>query len=203
MQDLKMEGVGSISGGEYDSVKVEGVCNCSSSIKAKEMSIEGVFNCAGELEVGYIYCEGVANTSNIRAKRITVEGVLKVKGEGKLEAEEIRCDGVIKTSGEISADILNAEGCISAKEIVGDSIKIDSHNHGRHFLPFTKKTGSRVSLIEATTIELSNVEADTVNGKDIVIGPYCRIENIDCSGTLSIHRDAYVRNITGDYTMNN
>jgi hypothetical protein len=59
---------------------------------------------------------------------------------------------------------------------------------------------SDVKLIEATTIDLSGVSAETVNGKDIIIGPNCKIDHIDCSGTLSIDRSSSVGNITGDYT---
>jgi hypothetical protein len=55
-------------------------------------------------------------------------------------------------------------------------------------------------MIEATTIELSGVRADVVNGRDIKIGPNCQIENIDCSGILSVDPSSYVRNITGEYT---
>jgi hypothetical protein len=204
MQDLKLEGIGSISGGEYDSVRVEGVGNCSGKIKANNINIEGVFNCSGEIEAGYLYCEGVSDfKSSIRVKKMNIEGVLNQKELSKIEAEEIVCEGVIKTFGEISADRLDAEGCISAREIVGDYIKINSHIRKSRFMKWITRFKSEVNLIEATTIDLSGVTADTVNGKDIIIGPNCRIENIDCSGILSIDSSSTVRNITGEYTRNN
>lgn len=201
MQDFHMEGVGNIHGGEFGTISVEGVGNCSGDIKADTIRVEGVFNCSGKVEARYLDCEGVANfRSNIRAKKITVEGVLSEKSGNKIEAEEIICEGVIKTGGEISADIIRAAGSISADEIVGDNIRIDSDWHPRHFFRFFNRTRSDVRLIEATTIELSGVNAMTVNGKDITIGPECRIENIDCSGMLSIDRSSVVKNITGEYT---
>lgn len=201
MQSFVMEGIGKISGGEFETLTVEGVGDCTNNIKADNIRIKGVFNCSGEVETRILYCEGVANfKSNIRAKKINVVGVLSDKDSTRIEAEEIICDGVIKTGGEISADIIKAEGCIEAKEIVGDQIFINSHYHSNRILNFLNRIKSEVRLIEATTIELSGVTADTVNGKDITIGPNCKIENIDCSGFLSININSYVKNITGNYT---
>lgn len=202
MDVFKMEGVGKINGGEFQSLKVEGVGTCPSNIKAENLEIEGVFNCSGDVDAGYLYCEGVANfKANIRAKKLVVEGVFNSKGGSKIEAEEIICEGVIKTSGEILADRITAEGCIAAKEIYGDDIRINSKYHANRVINFFNREKSEVNLIEATTIELCGVTADVINGKDITIGPNCKIEKIDCSGTLFVDRSAIVRTITGEYTM--
>jgi len=202
MQNINLEGIGTISGGEYDTINVEGVGSCTNNIKAENIHIEGVFNCAGEMEAGLLYCEGVANfKSNIRARKINVEGVLSVKDDYKIEAEEIICEGIIKTGGEISADIIKADGCIAAKDIVGDQIIINSRYHANRIINFFTRIKSEVKLIEATTIELRGVTADTVNGRDITIGPNCRIDNIDCNGFLFIDKNSSVGTITGNYTM--
>lgn len=205
MQNLKIEGLGSIYGGEFDSISIEGLGNCSNNVKADSIRIEGVFNCSGEIDARYLDCQGVANfKANIRAKKITVEGVLSEISGTKIEAEEIICEGVLKTGGEISADIVNADGCIEAREIVGDQIRIDSYELVNRFLSmftWNKSKMSKVGLIEATTINLRGVTAETVNGMDITIGPYCKIENIDCSGFLSINATSTVKNISGNYTM--
>ncbi|MDF2538437.1 MAG: hypothetical protein K0S76_1458 [Herbinix sp.] len=201
MQNYMMEGIGKISGGEFNSITIKGVGTCSSSIKAENIQIEGVFNCSGEVIAGVLDCEGVANfKSSIRAKKIIIGGVLNEHDGTKIEAEEIICDGVLKTGGEISADYFKADGCVVAEEIVGDQIIIDFH-YNKHIMNFFKKKVSDVRLIEATKIALSGVTAETVNGSDITIGPNCKIENIDCSGFLSIDRSSTVKNITGNYTM--
>lgn len=202
MQDFHIEGIGTINGGEFGLLKVEGVGTCSGDIKAADIRIEGVFNCSGNVDTGYLECEGVANfNSNIRAKKIIVEGVLNNKHGNKIEAEEILCEGVIKTYSEISADYIKVEGCIDANEIVGEHIIIDSDSHPHLLRRLFKSTTSEVNIIEATTINLSGIKAKAVNGKDITIGPSCVIDNIDCSGFLSIDRRAVVKNITGDYKM--
>jgi len=200
MQTFKMGGLGKISGGEYDEIRLEGVSSCSNDIKAESIYIEGVFSCSGEIETGTLYCEGVCDfKADIRAKKITVEGVFNEKEGTKIEAEEIICEGVIRTGGDIYVDVLRAEGVISAKGIYGDRIRIDTHhtiNRIKKF--FTMK--SEIKLIEATTIELCGVSVDTVNGSDISIGENCRINKVDCSGTLFIDKSASVGSIIGTYT---
>lgn len=202
MQNFIMEGIGKISGGEFETITVKGVSTCSNNIKTENMRIEGVFNCSGDVETGLLYCKGVADfKANIRAKKLTVEGVLSVRGDSKIEAEEIICDGVIKASGEISTDIMKADGCVEAKEIVGDYIKINSRYQVNRFMRFFSETKSNVKLIEATTIELTGVTADAVNGRDITIGPNCRIDKLECNGILFIDKNSEVHTITGNYTM--
>ncbi len=202
MQDFHIEGIGKINGGEFGNITVEGVGNCYGDLKADIVRIEGVFSCKGGFDVNLLDCEGVADFfSDIRAKKIVVEGVLNAKKEVKIEAEEIICEGVIKAGGEVSADVVHAEGCITADEIFGDKIFIDSYHHPRFVSRILRRWRSEVRLIEATTIDLRGVSASSVNGKDITIGPDCRIENIDCNGTLYIDKSSYVRNITGEYTM--
>ncbi|HHV11131.1 MAG TPA: hypothetical protein GXX75_12715 [Clostridiales bacterium] len=200
MKGLKLEGVGRVSGGEYDSIKLQGVSSCSDNIKAEDIEIEGVFTCGGEVEAGRMYCQGVADfKSNIRAKKVIVSGVFNLKEGAKLEAAEISCEGVIRTGGEIYADLLRADGCITAREVYGDNITIETHFPVNRIVKLFKTTKSDIKLIEATTIKLSGVTADTVNGTDITIGPNCKINSIDCSGALYVDSSSTVENITGNY----
>ena len=199
MIDNHMEGVCKIHGGEFGKLTVDGVGTCTDDIKAESIQINGVFKCVGAVETGLLQSDGTAEfMSNIRAKKIVIDGVATVKNNAKIEAEEVVCNGVIK-AGEISADRINADGVINAKEIVGDNIVIQSC-FGRIANFFVRKI-SNIELIEATTIKLCGVAAKSVNGKDISIGPHCRIDSIDCSGTLSIDKDSTVKTITGNYTM--
>ncbi len=201
MRDFNLEGLGRINGGEYDNINLEGVSSCSDNIKAEKIHVEGVFTCSGEVEAGLLYCEGVSDfKANIRAKKLVVEGVFNGKDGMKIEAEEIICDGVIKSGGEIYADIMKADGCVSAKEIYGDQIRICTHYPINKIVKFFNTIKSDIKLIEATTIDISGVTADTLNGKDITIGPNCKVGTVDCSGTLYIDSSSIVNSITGNYT---
>ncbi len=195
-----MEGVGRFGGGIYDNIVVEGVSSCSDDIKAEKIRIQGVFSCSGQIEAGELVCEGVSDfKANIRARKLNVEGVFNTKKGVKIEAEEIICDGVIKASGEIYADILTADGCVTATEVYGDRIKIHTHYSVNKILKIFNKQKSEIKLIEATTIDISGVMVDILNGRDITVGPNCTVDSIDCSGSLYIDPSSYVRNISGDH----
>jgi cytoskeletal protein CcmA (bactofilin family) len=201
MYDYNMEGIGKINGGEFGTVTVDGVGTCTEDLKAETIRVNGVFKCRGTLEAGFMQTDGTAEVNAyIRAKKMVVEGMLTVRGEGKIEAGEIECEGMIK-AGEISADIINADGFINAREIVGDRIVIRSHSN--RIAQFFTKRFSHIELIEATNIEIHGVVAKAVNGQNIVIGPNCIIDSVDCSGTLTVHDSSSIKTMTGDYTMKN
>ena len=197
MRDLTIDGMGKIDGGEYGTLKVDGMATCSGNLSAETAIVDGMFTGKGDVAAGTLSCDGMAKIrGNVKAGKLEVNGMLKLDG-GKLEADEVSCDGMIKIRGEISADVIKADGCINAEEITGDSIYVRSHRH--FFVPFFRRAGSCIKLIEATTVELKGVVAESVNGKDVRIGRGCRIDSVDCSGTLMISPWARVGKVTGDY----
>ena len=199
MQDFTLDGIGSISGGNYKTLTVDGVADCSGDISAEDLRVVGIFNCKNKVEAQHFYSEGVCNfKGGIKAKKLEVTGIVNLS-RGSVEADEILCEGVINAKGQISADKIHANGYINANEIVGDDIRIYSRTGFIGGL-FTFAKQSRIKLIEATTVHLSGVRGDEVNGQDIIIGPKCKIDRVDCSGTLSIDPTAMVGTITGDYT---
>jgi len=193
--DAKYDGVGTFPGGTYGSVVVDGVFSCSGDLMVSALNINGVFNCKGSLTADTFECDGTAKfEQGIRAKQSDVDGFVEV--EGDFEGTTIKCDGVIKAAGTISADLIEADGFLDTREIVGEKIVIKSRQSlltGK----FSFKKRFLVDLIEATTIELRGVHAKQVNGHDISIGAKCEIENIDCSGTLTVDKHATVNNVTG------
>lgn len=197
MQNFSIDGVGTMSGGQYDEVDIDGVVTCNGDIEAEVIKIDGVFKCHGKVKSASLKCNGTAEfDSAVIAKKLDIDGFVKME---RIEADEIRCNGMIEAQGEVSADFVDANGFINAKEIVGDRIRINSRMGKIMYILPEKR--SKINLIEATTIELRGVTAQTVNGKDIKIGPRCRIQAVDCSGTLSLHEKADVQTITGDYKM--
>lgn len=198
MNGFTINGVGTIDGGEFGTLKIDGAGKCTGELKAESIEIDGTFKCEGNVKAGVFDCDGSAKLDgDLEAKKIDVDGMLTVKS-GKIEAEEIDCDGMIDAGGEVSADVIDADGYIRATEIVGDKVSIKSRI-GRLVKVFNKK--SEIGMIEATTIDLEGVWANTVNGRDIVIGPRCEIKTVDCNGTLYIDEKATVGSVTGSYTL--
>lgn len=200
MNGFTINGVGTIDGGKFDSLKIDGIGKCTEDIEAENIEIDGMFECNGNIKAGLFDCDGMTKLKgNLEAKKLDVDGMLSVKS-GKIEAEEIYCDGLITADGEVSADLIEADGYICAQEIVGDKVSIKSKKRNIKFVKLFHKK-SEINIIEATTIALEGVWANAVNGRDITIGPHCEIKSIDCNGTLSIHEKATVGSVTGQYTM--
>lgn len=201
MNNIRIDGKGIIGQGEYDTVVIDGMAQCDGDLKVENLKVDGKFKCRGRLTAGTISCDGMAEIeADLFAKKLLVDGMLNVRNGANLEAEEIICDGSLHAEGQISADRIEADGFVSAKEIVGDQITIHSHNS--RLAKLLMKMSSQADLIEATRIQLRGVTAKTVNGCDVVIGPNCKIDRLDCSGTLSIDETAQVGVITGNGTQN-
>lgn len=212
-----LECAGRLDAGELEingAVKVEGAAG------VEDLTVDGALTVEGDkLECGRVECDGAikVNGGGMTASTIEVDGALNAKGD--VSADSITVDGCLKTEGQVSADRIHVEGTISAAEIVGDEVIIWNQNRGFTGLGFTVTVGgkkfsfgsdsgrghsdrvSQIGLIEATTIALEGVAAQTVNGTDVTIGPGCVIENLDCNGILRLDEAAQVGNITGNYTM--
>lgn len=206
MKDFSIQGLGSISGGEFSRLKVEGMGTNHGDILAEFLSIEGVFKSTGNVNTQVIECEGVADFSgNLRCKKLVMEGVLNLKGDSKLEADDIVGEGCINSKADINADRIKLHGCVNAKGIYGDQIEIESKEEGYstikkflHKINLSEHSkASNIELIEATQITITGVYAKEVNGHDIIIGPYCEVEKVDCTGTLRVHDSAKVGTIVG------
>lgn len=214
--DIDIDGVTSFDGGEFNRVTVDGVVTVKNAIQANEMEIDGVFNSSSDVLVNQLELEGVGNfKGNLRCHTANIDGVINLR-EGKLEADMLNCDGVLKAEGEINVDKIMADGCINAKEIYGDDITICSppnHAHGilaglGNFLrginpdnnleKLKNVQGSKIGILEATKVVLEYTEVESLCGTDITIGEGCYVENVDCDGTLRISNYARVGNISGN-----
>jgi len=188
----KVDGVGTINGGLYKDLDINGVCTVEGDLKAESIKINGVCTCNGNVEAERFDCDGVLTVNgNLRAGTADIDGVVTVNGS-KIEADRIDCDGLLSVEGEISADVIDADGKLNADEIVGDRIRIKSYwKRGLVALLFTigEKNSmkfSTIDLIEGTTVELRGVRAKSVNGHDVTIGKNCKIDRVDASGELTI-----------------
>jgi len=197
-KDGKVEGVGTIQGGVFDKLELDGICTVEGDLKAETLKINGVCSCNGNVEAETFVCDGVMTINgNLRAGTVDIDGVVTVNGS-KIEADRIDCEGLLSVDGEISADVIDADGMLNAKEIVGDRIRIKSYwKKGPVALLIgigVKKymKYSVIDLIEGTTVELRNVRAKSVNGHDVTIGKDCDIDRIEASGEISIHPSSKV-----------
>lgn len=210
---------GALECGRLDAGKMEicGAVQAAAGAGIETVEVDGALTVTGKLECSSVTCDGAIKVSeDMTAATIEVDGALNVKGG--VSADSIEVDGFLSAGGQVSADKVHVEGIISAAEIVGDEVVI--WQHGRSFIGRgititvggkkisvggnivrREQKSSRIGLIEATTIALKGVTAQTVNGTDVTIGPGCVIEDLDCNGILRVDLSAQVHNITGNYTM--
>ncbi len=193
----KISGVSTVGGGSYDELIMDGVITCNGDIHAQSAKIDGVVTVNGMVEAKEnIVLGGVLTvTGRVKGADIRVDGVCTIKDN--VEADHVFCKGVVTAQEQISADLVEGKGLLSAKEIVGERVNVHCDTKKRH--AFFKRSHElcKIEMIEATEIDIDGIEAKTVNGHNVIIGPDCIVENVDCSGTLSIAEGADVKNVNG------
>lgn len=216
MEDVKISGSGTLTGGEYSTVTVNGMGKCTASMRAQEVVVNGTFKvdgaaecrvltvngtlkCVGPLSAEESICNGAATVdSDMISNVLSVSGMLHVEGS-RLNGGALTCTGILTADGQILCDSLHATGIIKAGVLEGQSIRIRSHRPAalRRFL--LSKGLSKVEVIRGKELDLSGVTAEQVFGTEVVIGPDCNIEALHCDGTLSIDPTSTVENISGNY----
>ena len=204
MAVTRIKGVNTLDGGQYDELVLGGVVTANGDLKATSVEIGGVVTLNGRLESkSFIKIGGVVTVNNtLRAKTIDVGGVVTMHGD--VEADQIQIRGVVNAKGQVSADLVESWGVFSAEEVVGDKVIIHCDKQtgktigglfrlGRD----NKKNLPKVGTIEATEIDVDGIRCENLNGHNIVIGPRCIVENVDCTGRLAIAPEAQVKNING------
>lgn len=206
MQGYVVEGIGSMNGGEFSNLGIEGVGTNQGDIKADKIDIEGVFKSTGSIDAEYMDCEGVADiTGQMHIRKIVIEGVVNIKTEDKVEAEDIYCKGCLNSKGDIYAEIFRAEGCVDVRDLFGTEITIESKGKVIAGIKSALKTifsgknshHSNARTIEGGRIFLNGTKASLVRGNEVTIGPDCTIDVVDCSGTLKVHESSTIGEIKG------
>lgn len=199
MRDIKLDGISKINGGEYRIVSVDGITQINSSLKVRSFFIDGKCKVNGDTFSDELFCDGITEIKgNLTAVDIKVDGMLTVDGKN-VESITLVCDGNIKVKGSIFSEIVDANGVISANRIIGNKVNIKSLS-GK-FMKLFFSPVSKINIIKAEQIELSGVKSQSIIGNNIIIGPFCEINTINCSGKLKIDKRSNVNNILGKYSL--
>jgi cytoskeletal protein CcmA (bactofilin family) len=201
----RLDGVMTIPGGVFGDLDIDGVVTVDGDLEAALLDIDGVFTCTGSIKADTLDCDGIATVEgDLRVRTADIDGVLALKGS-KVEADSITCDGVLSVPGQLSADVIEADGFLNAHEIVGDRVSIGSLRKSYVLIKLWRRAKeavgiddfSKVDLIEATTVSIQGVHARSVNGHDVTIGRACKVDRVDCTGTLVIDPTAEVGEVVG------
>ena len=185
--DLRSEGKASISG----SGSVEG------DAQVKEFAVSGSGHVHGELKGEKCSVAGSFHVGSVSVQELSSSGSIHVCGD--LSAEQAVIRGAIYADGLINAENLDVafESDSRADSIGGSTVKIRKKGvvHGlldRIFKAGKEGTFQVKGSIEADEIDIEYVEADTVVGRNVVIGPGCKIKHLSYSESIKISPEAEV-----------
>lgn len=196
LRDLRIEGIGSSYGGEYNIVKLEGMATIKDNLKCTTFSSEGMCKCEGELIADNIRTEGTFKINgNVKAKKISVEGVAKFI-DSCVNADEVYVEGIIKCN-ELSADKIKIDGVCRVEKIFGESIDINPKASKRagFFDFFNSSYASDVKLIECTELNADELSAETIRASKIKLGKRCEVNLVEYSEAIDIHPEAKIKEL--------
>lgn len=193
MGEYRCEVIGSVNGGTYD-----------------KLHIEGVFTAKGPIRANLVTGEGVLKFSALSAETLTLEGVTKVTG--LLEAGACHSEGVLKAGAIIISGNLSSDGVINSTMLQADSATLIHNSKKETTRPFASIhaffTGkdiqdgksAHIRDIEANTLVMEDYSVQKIIGKDIVIGKGCIVEQVTADTKLRIHKTATVKDLTNSVT---
>ena len=188
MGEYRCEGIGSVNGGSYDKLHVEGVFTAKGPIKANLVTGEGMVNFYA-LSAESLTLEGVANVKgSLMAGTCTMEGVLKA--DRITITENFYADGVVSTDmlkAGTATLIFNSQKC-SPRPLA----KIRSFFSGKDV---TDEKNAKIEEIEAGTLVIEDYSVQKITGQDITIGRGCVVDTVQADIRLRIHKTATVKDI--------
>jgi len=189
MGEYRCEGIGSVNGGTYDKLYVEGVFTAKGPIKANQISGEGVMN-----------------FSALCVEEMTLEGVTKVNG--LLEAGSCNAEGVLKAGAITVSGNLYSDGVVNTGFLKADSATL-LHNKKKEWpRPFARflslfngqsakeEINAKIKKIEANILALQDYSVQSIIGQDITIGRGCIVDKVQANRRLRIHRSAIVQDLS-------
>lgn len=190
MGEYRCEGIGSVNGGIYDKLHVEGVFTAKGPIKANQLSGEGVMK-----------------FSALSAETLTLEGVTKVNG--LLEAGDCNSEGVLKAGAIIVSGNLYSDGVVNTSMLQADNATLVHNKKKESIRPFTRiraffsgrdiqeENDAKIRDIEANKLVIEDYSVQKITGKDIVIGKGCVVDKVIATASLKIHKSAQVKDFIG------
>lgn len=198
-QNIHIAGGSKINGNvKAEIVKIGGGAVISGNLETSDAKIDGVTTIRGDMKADNVEIKGSTSiTGNLYGKNIDVKGGISVRND--CNAEGFSGDGYFTIGGILKAsniDVKIEKGC-SAKEMYADKITLKQGDKSFSIINtigslFNKTISVNVSTIEGDTIDIENVTAKIVKGRDITIGKECVIDEVQYSENLNTDPTAKV-----------
>lgn len=188
MGEYRCEGIGSVNGGTYD-----------------KLYVEGVFTAKGPIQANLISGEGVMNFSTLSAESLALEGVTNVKGS--MEAGNCNMEGVLNAGSINIAGTFYADGVVNTDTLKAGSATLLFNSKKCSPRPFAKvraffsgrdvqdEKNAKIREIEVDTLIIEDYSVKKITGQDITIGRGCIVDAVQAGTRLRIHKTAAVKNM--------
>lgn len=214
--NLKVDFIGSIDGGTFDKIDIDGVVTVKSGLHAETVHMDGVVTVKGDLAAESVDIDGVVTVKgSIDAEKTVIDGVVDVDGDmtgssirvegvttikGNIRGTEVTADGMVTIEGErIEADTIKGDGCITVKgEINADEVNMEG------YITANAIFGDRVviqgvkkpKILKKISEKYRNLTENTGNIK-LIEATYVEIDrtNVDeiNAQEILIHKDCHVQ----------
>ena len=165
-----------------------GACTIEGNLEVQESHISGSIQVQGNITGGNFYLSGGGKVGgSFHCQQLKLSGGLSI-GQG-VEAEQVSLSGGIRIGTLLNAETIEIKGQHGSRvqEIGCSSLLVRREGSGGFF---TRLFGANraayaleVDTIEADQADLEYTRADMVRGRDVVIGPGCKIRRVEYSGT--------------------
>lgn len=189
-------GTGTVNGSlSASSARITGNGKINGNLETKVLNIEGRGSIKGYSLVKKLKVSGKGFFGgNVIAETINLNG--KTYMDGNCETDIFVAEGQFAIGGLLSGDEINIHvyGESKAKEIGGQTIKVKQKiGTLLKFLKNMFPVGLEVEGIEGDNIEIEYTKAKVVRGHHIKIGPNCRIDLVEYSGTFIQDKNSVVK----------
>lgn len=199
--NLKIDGIGTVTGGAYDQVKIDGIGKVSGDVTFHMMNVDGTCNTKGNLHGEYLHVDGLMKVDgDIKVKEFYINGLVE-SGNHKVYADKVQIDGMLKNKEEVNADFVKIDGCVSLNDLFGDEIYINyakesSFFRNFNFFNFGKK--NMANNIECSKLSACNITCHSICAAEIYLSNHCVVDYVSCSGTLIYDSTCVIRKIEGE-----
>ncbi|HHU23580.1 MAG: hypothetical protein PHG08_02760 [Bacilli bacterium] len=189
MNDSKIYGAGTISGGTFREVSIAGSGKITGKLTAETLVISGAGKAMDNLDVKTMKVSGTFSAKNIKTQEIKVSGVLKVAEN--LSSAKAHVSGSLIVKKEANVDDFYLKSSNSEIQALhGDKVTIK-----RELAFFFNTKHNQIEEIEATTIDIEYVKGKRVSGDYVTIGQGCIIETVEYHSKITVHKEAKIDNI--------
>lgn len=215
MQNLEMNGAGTIGGGIFKEVKLAGAHKITGNIECEHFETAGTCTADAAISCLTFSGAGAMTIQSLKTKEMSVAGSCKC--QGMIDCETLEAEGYFRAHEEINAEQLTMEGKFkilspinaekvtlllhepsSVTEIGAGKIEVrKSTRKSKSWNLFTlfaiKKVALEAHLMEADDLYLECCHVEKVCGDHVVIGPNCVIGDVEYRGLLEIHPTSKVK----------